>query len=90
MAKLSARGRTVLAGFTKQTRPDDTNDGLGFRNFITTKRFMSDGVILAKQTAYWKDTGKQHSWGWKVHAKLAPDKLEEWKAAKIKHGWTPE
>ena len=69
MAKLSARGRVELARFEKRT-PDSNDPNEAFVDNRFQLAAMSDGHILKKMTARWKDTGRIHDWGWKDLAKV--------------------
>lgn len=84
MAKLSARGRTEVA---RWTREDDSpkSDLVSWRR--STLALMSDGVLLEKDDVVFKPEGRRHSYGWKVargafhgprDSKLTADLVEAW------------
>lgn len=95
MAKPSAHNRVELARVVKSL-PDKPDSG--FVDEKLYKTFMSDGKILEKLTARWKDRGDLHSWGWKVVAKhkewdkkTYEDKQQLcniWVEQKLKQGYT--
>ena len=86
MAKLSARGRRVLAGVVKeyneetlQRQAERFEHSAGKPSLTVyerkTKRLMSDGTILEKRDVTfrpspWEREPHRHSYGWKVAAKL--------------------
>ena len=79
MAKLTAKGRTLVAGVT---RNDD--DG-----FTRSRRLMSDGNILAKWSKESPD-GRMTS-AWTVRGRLNPQRTAaEWLADKLAKGWQQE
>lgn len=89
MAKLSSRGRTCLAEAVREYTEDQLqarhdkfwNDGKpSLTNWErTTKRLMSDGKVLEKRDVRFRPdqfdrSGRHHSYGWKVAAKLKAGK----------------
>ena len=71
MAKLSARGRTEVMRFSKETE----GDGLDLIKRKTTIAIMSDGNILKKFTTWWKNIYhnngmERRDGGWSVSGKF--------------------
>lgn len=82
MAKLSARGRTVVYT-VRQTRT--TEDG----ESTTTVALMSDNVILQKYSFPFEySKSGRHTTIWKVRGKLKEGSTPaQWLEHKIKNGW---
>jgi hypothetical protein len=92
MAKLSARGRTEVARFSKEEKVTDPSRSTDWER--TTYALMSDGHLLKKWDVNFKSSnilpGGKHSYGWKDQGKkahLTADKLREVLLAK---GYTEE
>jgi hypothetical protein len=90
MAKLSARGRSEVARFTKER--DIEGDEL-----VTWRRkeraLMSDGTVLEKLTVRFKastySAAYLHNYGWKVRGKLkATATAATWAQSYRDMGWT--
>jgi hypothetical protein len=71
MAKLSARGRTVVVQFSYALDRGPEIDALCDWSRIT-RAVMSDGAILEKSDVRFRADGRRHSYGWKVRGKLKP------------------
>ena len=79
MAKLNARGRTVISAVTKA-------DG----GYLYIKRLMSDRAVLVKTICLDCD-GKRQDWGWKRAGKLIPGTTPvAWLTDMMSLGWRIE
>ena len=71
MAKLSARGRTEVARFSKEQAVDDPERTIDWQK--VTYALMSDGHVLKKLDVRFKKSplleGYKHSYGWKDKGK---------------------
>ena len=71
MAKLSAHGFEVAR--VKRVAMDSAGSDPYFTEMAYTYSFRSDGHILRKMTGRETDSGKIHSWGWKLWKKIRTD-----------------
>jgi len=84
MAKLSARGRTILASFIKRF-PDI--EGVSEREHLF--RYMSDGKVLSNSR--WRGSdGRKKDLGWSHLIKPFNGSLEKFKELCIKKGYQEE
>ena len=98
MAKLSARGRTILASVTKEWKNPETPhlaaEGepytVEYEWQIVKRRFMSDGNVL--EWCKWKHHrhDKPFIHPWKVMSKYPVSQKDSWLAAKLDNGWKEE
>lgn len=89
MAKLTARGATVLARVMKDV---ETPDSLSTVREKEEWAYRSDGTLLWRHVIYWREHKygeKSHDYGWKVIKKVAKDVTpEQWKRRYLADGWT--
>lgn len=91
MAKLSARGRTEVARFSKEKTVTDPDRYVDWERI--TYALMSDGHLLKKRDVQFKEAGimpaYKHNYGWKDEGKVkaSPEKVREFFLAK---GYTEE
>ena len=76
MAKLNARGRTVLVRMIRERMVRDS--GGTYRERITYA-LMSDQCILRKVVFWWEDNNKRSDSGWKNFGKTkeTPEEFEQ-------------
>ena len=77
MAKLSARGRTVLVRMIRERMVRDTVYGDMYRERVTYA-LMSDQCILRKVVFWWESNNKRSDSGWKNLGKTkeTPEEFE--------------
>lgn len=90
MAKLSAKGRSEVARFTKEREVPD-NELVTWRR--KERALMSDGVVLEKLTVRFKPTtyrgAELHNYGWKVRGTLKDTATPaSWAKSYQDMGWT--
>lgn len=91
MAKLSARGRTEVARFSKEKTVTDPDRYVDWERI--TYALMSDGHLLKKRDVRFKETTilaeQKHCYGWKDEGKVkaSPERVREFLLAK---GYTEE
>lgn len=93
MAKLSARGRTELARYTKEST-DAQYCGSDVQWRRKQYAFMSDGHVLMKDTVRFNDGGSRggelYSWPWKDQGNLRVAKFGTMQANLIARGFARE
>lgn len=67
MAKLKARGRRELVRMVADLVEEPDSSFTEGKHYAA---LMTDGNVLVRQTARWKDSGQLHDWGWKVKGKI--------------------
>ncbi len=93
MAKLSARGRTELARYTKEST-DAQWCGSDVQYRRKQYAFMSDGHVLLKDTVRFNDGGARggelYSWDWKDQGNLGLRKFDTIQANLTARGFVRE
>lgn len=77
--KLTARGRGVIARVQRTVALEANEFRSEGRKLRTELVLLSDGVIGIKRTWLKPDGKVDHTDGWKVHARLKPERYKEMK-----------